>query len=147
MQMLEANWSAIRDEYLAVAAHAQAWHEKNLHNGLWDTIGLYEFGKWTARAPSCPITVQCLQAIPCLFLAGFSVLRPQCKIHPHVGYSQEVLRGHLGLVCPPSAWIEVAGERYSWQEGQVMVFDDTQLHKAANESNQARVILIADFFR
>lgn len=147
LQHLELHADQIRDEYLNVAHHRSTWHEKALHNGLWEMVGLYQFGKWLPAVQACPVTMQCLQAVPGLFLAGFSVLQPHCRIHPHVGYSNEVLRSHLGLICPSPSWIEVGGERYAWKAGEAVVFDDTQLHSAANESDTARIVLIADFFR
>lgn len=147
LKTLESSVDQIRAEYLQVADQRDKWHEKALHNGLWEMVGLYQFGKWLPSAHACPVTMQCLQSVPNLFLAGFSVLQPHCRIHPHVGYSNEVLRSHLGLVCPSASWIEVAGERYSWKAGEAVVFDDTQLHSAGNESETARIVLIADFFR
>lgn len=147
LQPLEARWEAIRDEYLAIAHRGKPWHEAGLHNGRWDTVGLYQFGKWLPEAGACPETTRALEGVPGLFLAGFSVLKANCRIHPHRGYTQEVLRSHLGLVCPQPAWIQVAGESYSWTAGQGVVFDDTELHSAANESAQDRVVLIVDFFR
>ena len=147
LKSLEANWEKVRDEFLNVAQQSQLWHEKNLHNGLWETVGLYQFGKWLPESKLCPVTTHLLQEIPNLFLAGFSVLNAQCKIHPHVGYSGEVWRSHLGLICPDAAWIEVAGQRHVWQPGQAVVFDDTQLHSAANDSKTQRVVLITDFFK
>jgi aspartyl/asparaginyl beta-hydroxylase (cupin superfamily) len=147
LKVLESHVDQIREEYLRVAHLSHAWHEKALHNGLWKTVGLYQFGKWLPDAQACPITLQCLQAVPNLFLAGFSVLEPHCQIQPHVGYTHEVLRSHLGLICPQNAWIEVAGERYSWKSGEAVAFDDTQLHSAINQSESSRVVLIADFFR
>ncbi|PUE37961.1 aspartyl/asparaginyl beta-hydroxylase domain-containing protein [Limnohabitans sp. Hippo4] len=147
LRSLEENWKLILDEYLSVAQQSQIWQEQNLHNGLWETVGLYQFGKWLPQSESCPITTHFLQQVPDLFLAGFSVLNPNCKIYPHVGYSNEVLRSHLGLICPESAWIEVAGERYIWKPGEVVIFDDNHTHSAANESNSQRVVLIVDFFK
>jgi beta-hydroxylase len=144
---LQDHWEAIRDEYLAIAHQGQPWHERALHNGRWETVGLYQFGKWLPQARACPVTTRCLRDVPGLFLAGFSVLKAGCRIHPHRGYTTEVLRSHLGLVCPQPSWIEVAGERYHWAPGQGVVFDDTQVHSAANESGEPRVVLIVDFFR
>lgn len=147
LNTLQLHWQAICSEYTKIAMHASPWHETSLHNGRWSTVGLYQFGKWLPAAQQCPTARACLQSIPHLFLAGFSVLEPNCHIKPHVGYSKEVLRSHLGLICPQGAWIEVAGQRHEWQEGEVVVFDDTQLHSASNKAASPRVVLIADFFR
>lgn len=144
---LETHWREISEEYERVAHQSRQWHEHALHNGLWQTVGLYQFGKWLPECDACPVTRQCLEKIPGLFIAGFSLLHPGCKIQPHKGYSDEVLRSHLGLICPQPSWIEVGGQQHHWRAGEVIVFDDTQLHSACNDSSATRVVLIADFFK
>ncbi len=36
------------------------------------------------------------------------------------------------------------GEKYCWHEGEGVVFDDTHLHDARNDSDQVRVVLWLD---
>jgi beta-hydroxylase len=95
----------------------------------------------------CPLTASLVHQIPGLFIAGFSLLKPNCKIKPHVGYTNEVYRSHLGLACPPQAWLKVDDETYHWRSGEVVVFDDTKMHSAENASNTNRVVLIVDFLK
>lgn len=147
LRPLEDNWETIRDEYLSVATKTSAWHETYLHNSKWDTFGIFFAGKRLEGEKDCPRTAELVHQIPGLFIAGFSVLRPGCVIYPHVGYTKAVLRSHLGLICPEGAWIEVGGEKHRWKAGEVVVFDDTVEHQAANEAQTDRVILIADFER
>jgi beta-hydroxylase len=85
--------------------------------------------------------------VPGLFIAGFSVLKPRCHIKPHVGYTPEVWRSHLGLICPEGAWLQVEDEKHEWTSGQVVVFDDTRLHSAGNDASTERVVLIVDFLK
>ena len=57
------------------------------------------------------------------------------------------MRCHLGLIVPNGCGIQVGDETRHWEEGKCLVFDDTTLHSAWNDSNRARIILIADFVR
>ena len=46
-----------------------------------------------------------------------------------------------------SCYISVDGERYSWRDGQGVIFDETYLHYAENQSDQMRIILFCDVER
>ena len=68
----------------------------------------------------------------------------------HTGPYNGVLRLHLGLVVPDPAeqcWIEVGGQRYSWREGQAVVFDDLYPHQVHNDTDGVRAVLFVDFER
>ncbi|WP_163435864.1 aspartyl/asparaginyl beta-hydroxylase domain-containing protein, partial [Escherichia coli] len=56
---------------------------------------------------------------------------------------------HLGLVTPNDdrCYISVDGERYSWRDGEGVIFDETYLHYAENQSDQMRIILFSDVER
>ena len=41
----------------------------------------------------------------------------------------------------------VQGETYHWHDGDAVMFDDTFLHDAANETDQVRVVLFLDAAR
>ena len=59
------------------------------------------------------------------------------------------LRYHLGLVTPNSdeCFIVVDDERYSWRDGEHVVFDETYMHYAHNDTDQDRIIFFADIAR
>lgn len=80
-------------------------------------------------------------------MAGFSRLAPRTHIEPHVGWAASVYRLHLGLVVPPKCQLRVADQTKTWQEGRCLVFDDTVEHKAWNDSDSARGVLLLDFLR
>jgi aspartate beta-hydroxylase len=40
--------------------------------------------------------------------------------------------------------LNVGGEHHHWQEGRVVVFDDTYEHEAWNHSSRTRVVMIFD---
>ena len=48
-------------------------------------------------------------------------------------------------ICGES-WAQ-RGERYFWKNGEAVLFDDTFLHEACNESDQVRVVLFLDLAR
>lgn len=81
-------------------------------------------------------------------MAGFSALAPGSYITPHKGYegySNHILRLHLGLVCPEGCGIKVGRKVMHWKEGKTLAFDDFITHEAWNYSNQTRIILLVDF--
>ena len=145
LKPLQDNWQAIRDEFLLYREQAELWHMKELHNERWRLYLLVHQYKKEAVWDNCPVTRELIKDIPGLYVASFSIMEPGCVIHPHRGYSSNVWRSHLGLVCPDGAYIQVQGARYEWQVGEMVVFDDTKKHRAANESAQERVILMIDF--
>ena len=59
------------------------------------------------------------------------------------------LRLHLGLSTPndDACYIEVDGIKKSWRDGEWMMFDETYIHHAHNETQQDRVILFCDIAR
>ena len=55
---------------------------------------------------------------------------------------------HLGVAVPTprgSARLHVASQVLSWEEGQLVVFDDAYLHWAENDGDTARIILHVAF--
>ncbi len=114
-----------------------------------------------------PKTADLLRRLPGLYTAFFSVLEPHQHIKPHWGYWKGFVRYHLGVVIPDDnrdrkCWIRInpqaqdrtqardaieQGERYFWHDGEAVLFDDTFLHDAANESDQVRVVLFLDLAR
>lgn len=121
-----------------------------------------------------PQTAALIASIPNVYNAFFSVLDPQQYITPHFGYWKGFVRYHLGIVIPNNnedqcCWLRVNpsiqddhnnrvghkrqreliedGEKYYWQEGKGVIFDDFNLHDAANDSDQIRVVLWIDIAR
>ena len=74
-------------------------------------------------------------------------MAPGSHIAPHHGWVTTVYRAHLGLVVPGKCALRVGDEVRSWQEGEVLVFDDTAEHEAWNHAATARTILLVDFSR
>jgi hypothetical protein len=65
------------------------------------------------------------------------------RLRPHCGMTNAQLKLHVGLVVPrvwdaatgadaPCAWLTVGGEARAWEEGAVLMFDDSFLHSVEN---------------
>jgi beta-hydroxylase len=165
---LEANWQTIKQELLALpTGKFIPWKETSLYDTGWDVFGLYGFGrKMDENCNFCPQTTKLVESIPGMFTAGFSSLKPNTHIKPHIGYHYEysetgelitnkvlngsILRLHLGLVIPKTEThsdcsIRVVDRVKNWQEGKCLIFDDTMVHEAWNRTEETRVVLIVDF--
>lgn len=146
---LEAQWEALRCEYLALPHDAfDPWIQRQMHGGGWTVFALYAMGQPIPGAcAACPQTARALRQVPGLSMAGFSRLAARSHIKPHVGWAASVYRLHLALVVPPSCRLRVATETRSWQEGRCLIFDDTAEHEAWNGSERPRGVLLLDFLR
>jgi aspartyl/asparaginyl beta-hydroxylase (cupin superfamily) len=76
----------------------------------------------------------------------FSLLAPRTRIPPHTGVANTRLVCHLALIVPPDCGFRVGNTTVEWKEGEAFVFDDTIEHEAWNDSDQLRVVLIADLW-
>lgn len=144
---LEANWQIIRQELeQLLPENFTAWPEKEIYNRGWDVFGLYAFEKKVEEnCQLCPQTTSLVEQIPGLTTAGFSALKPGTHIQPHTGYTNAVLRCHLGLIVPDNCAIRVGDRTKTWQEGKCFIFDDTFEHEAWNYGETTRIVLLLDF--
>jgi beta-hydroxylase len=158
LRPLEQNWQTIRDEALQLREMQKITAaQKNDDAGFnsffkegWKRFYL----KWyDASHPSaerfCPKTVALLHNIPSVKAAMFAELPPGGKLNMHRDPFAGSLRYHLGLITPNSdrCFIEVDGQRYSWRDGESVVFDETYIHWARNDSDIDRIILFCDIER
>lgn len=144
---LENQWSAVRREVEAIPSNQiEPWPEKSLYENRWDVYVLYNFGrKLEKNCARCPETTRLVESIPGLTTAGFSWMAAGTHIIPHHGYTDTVLRCHLGLIVPPGCALRVGDQTRSWQEGKTLIFDDTIMHEAWNRGDSTRVVLLLDF--
>lgn len=158
LSLLRENWEMIRDEALALrdasqiraaASYNDIGFNSFFRNG-WKRFYL----KWyndahPSAAALCPRTTALLRTLPSVKAAMFAQLPPGGKLNPHRDPYAGSLRYHLGLSTPndDGCWIEVDGTRYSWRDGQEVMFDETYLHRAANETQTDRIILFCDIER
>jgi beta-hydroxylase len=146
---LQTHWREIRAECLALP-HGEftAWPERALYRGDWDVYALYAHGRpWMENCVFCPLTAGLLSKLHGVVHAGFSRLAPGTRIAPHIGYTNAVLRLHLGLLGGEGCGLRVGGEQRTWREGECLLFDDTVEHEAWNGGGRDRVVLLVDFTR
>lgn len=164
---LEAETDAIREE-LRAAMEDMAGFRPYMNSGFhrpgnaneslidktdWSTLFLVENGKraedviarcprtWAAVAPALS---QVDTIMPTVL---FSLLKPGARILPHTGMFNTRLTCHLPLIVPPGCGFRVGNETREWEEGKLIIFDDSIEHTAWNDSDQDRVVLIFDIWR
>ena len=125
-----------------------------LDNPAWSTLYLWENGgpvdKNVARFPK---TFAALQAAPLARIGVrapsilFSMLKAGARIAPHNGMINTRLICHLPLIVPPNCGFRCGNESREWEEGKLLIFDDTIEHEAWNDSDEDRVVLIFDVWR
>lgn len=113
----------------------------------WKTLTFRIFGiDYQPNKDSCPTICSIIDKYPFIVTAEFSLLEPYTHIHPHTGFTGKLLRSHLGLIIPKGdAAIKVGEDVVKWEEGKVMVFDDSIKHEAWNNTNKKRVVFMFDF--
>jgi aspartyl/asparaginyl beta-hydroxylase (cupin superfamily) len=54
---------------------------------------------------------------------------------------------HLPLIVPKGCWLRVGNETREWEEGKLLIFDDSIEHEAMNPTGELRIILLFDIWR
>ena len=158
LSVLQENWPTIREEGLRLIEmkkiKASEQNNDAGFNSFFKTGWKRFYLKWyDASHPSaerlCPQTYALLQGIPSVKAAMFAELPPGAKLNPHRDPFAGSMRYHLGLATPNDdrCFIEVDGQRYSWRDGQGVIFDETFIHWAENASDSDRLILFCDVER
>lgn len=98
---------------------------------------------------SCPQTNKIIKQVPGCSSAMFSVLGPGKHILPHTGIYKGVVRGLLTLKAPSSGqcWIKINNQKIPFENGKLILFDETALHEVFNDSEEERVVLYLDIYR
>lgn len=117
----------------------------------WDGYYFYRHGqRRDDNCEACPQTAHAIDALPlCRVIEHapevfFSVFTPGTHLLPHRGVTNTRVVAHLPLLIPNACALKVGGETHVWEEGRVVMFDDTYEHEAWNRSDRARVVLIFD---
>jgi aspartate beta-hydroxylase len=120
----------------------------------WTALYLWRDGKLVPEvADRCPRTVEALSKMPLSHIghrtpaALFSRLEPGAHIPPHSGMLNCRLICHLPLIVPKGCWLRVGNETRKWEEGKLLIFDDSIEHEAKNPSGELRIILLFDVWR
>ena len=165
---LEAETPAIREELLALVegdADFRPYVENDPDRPHRDFHGLNDNPDWTAlylwrdgkiveeNAKRCPATMAALEKVPLSKIGSrtpavlFSRLEPGAHIPPHTGMLNCRLICHLPLIVPEGCWLRVGNETRQWEEGKLLIFDDSFEHEAKNPTDRLRVILLFDVWR
>jgi beta-hydroxylase len=158
----------IKDKMTDMEALGGGYTSGGVHTVQWKTF-MFKSGSFIEEnCRLAPKTADLLRRVPSLYTAFFSVLDPHQHIEPHFGYYKGFLRYHIGVIIPHDnadgcCWLRVnanlednaqrdrslieKGETYYWRNGEGVMFDDTFLHEAQNESDEVRVVLFLDVAR
>lgn len=158
LNVLEKNWEVIREEALALHSATQIKASDALDdigfNSFFKTGWKRFYLKWyntDLRSANrlCPETVALLDSIPSVKAGMFAMLPPGGRLVTHRDPFAGSYRYHLGLQVPESddCFINVDGERYVWKNGESVMFDETYLHYAENQSDMNRIVLFLDVRR
>ncbi|XP_045566611.1 aspartyl/asparaginyl beta-hydroxylase isoform X17 [Salmo salar] len=155
VKTLERNWRTIRDEALSVMDKTTGLfvpEEENLREkGEWGQFTLWQQGKKAGEScHSVPKTCGLLERYP--EATGckrgqikFSVMQPGTHVWPHTGPTNCRLRMHLGLVIPKTGCkIRCTNDTRAWEEGKVLIFDDSFEHEVWQDADSYRLIFIVD---
>jgi len=163
LKELADNWEMIRKEAIELMADGGFDQISDPDSPSYYDIGFRTFYKygWTkfyltwygythaSAQQSCPKTVALLNKIPTVNGAMFSVLPPGGQLTRHLDPVACSLRYHLGLDTPnhDDCYISIDDTRYSWRDGEPLLFDVTFLHFAHNDADKPRLILMCDIDR
>ncbi|KAM9626613.1 aspartyl/asparaginyl beta-hydroxylase isoform 8-T8 [Trichechus inunguis] len=155
VKSLERNWKLIRDEGLEVMDKARGLflpEDENLREkGDWSQFTLWQQGRKNENAcKGAPKTCALLEKFP--EATGcrrgqikYSVMHPGTHVWPHTGPTNCRLRMHLGLVIPKEGCkIRCANKTKTWEEGKVLIFDDSFEHEVWQDASSFRLIFIVD---
>lgn len=158
LKILKENWLVIREEAEKLYQTHQIIDSKKYNDiGFnsffrrgWKRFYIKWYGDPLSSAQMyCPKTLALIQKIPSINAAMFTLLPKKSFLFPHRDPYAGSLRYHLGLITPnsPDCRIHVDGNTYYWQDGQDVLFDETFVHSAENETEQDRIILFCDIKR
>jgi beta-hydroxylase len=156
LDKIKENYLIIREEAKALR-DAGVFHRKpsvdqpgynTFEKGGWRLYSLKWYTKkcGQAAAKMCPKTCAIVDSIPSVRSAMFTVLPPGARLGRHHDPVASSLRYHLGLLTPNSekCALTLDGDEYPWFDGEELLFDQTYLHSAVNNTDTLRVILFCD---
>mmetsp|Transcript_16214 Transcript_16214/g.23846 ORF Transcript_16214/g.23846 Transcript_16214/m.23846 type:complete len:433 (+) Transcript_16214:53-1351(+) len=135
-------------------------HDHKVVDGDWREVVLFGSGARPELAPFTSSLIRtCVPEATSLSEQGggeviFSVLGPNTRIRSHCGSTNLRLTAHLGLSVPfisekeekSACAIRVADKWLTWEEGRVLVFDDSFEHQVNNMTLKPRVVLLLRFW-
>jgi aspartate beta-hydroxylase len=121
--------------------------------GSWKSFYLLESGQINQKShETAPLLTQMIQRVTSLMTCSFgyayiSILGPYSHITPHCGPCNIKLRCHLPLIVPSDeCTIRVGSITKQFQQGELLIFDDSIEHEVRNDSSSSRVVLLFDIW-
>lgn len=171
-KVLESNFSTIREEYLnakyssnsnstenkgrLVSDYCLINNEHSLHKGNWNWYSYIQKGKKNNEnfKNFFPKTYNILNSLDNIIYdipfaySFFSELSNNSEIDYHYGPCNLRLRVHLGIDIPDTqdCYINIAENKYFWENGKCLIFDDSYIHSVVNNFNKSRTILLIDIW-
>jgi len=165
---LEKNFHAIRGELEAFnksrwssVGSAHRGNENSRHDadlvstGEWrEVVLLGDSDECEENCRECPMTAELLRSFSEVSQCAemrlgeslFSQLLPGTRLRSHCGPSNLRLTCHLGIRIPSGCKIVCGGEPCCWEEGKCIVFDDSFEHEVLHEGDEARTVLLVNFW-
>ena len=151
---LEDNFETVKGELLRLLAEDGVGFKAYLSEAQqrltgWNTFNLFFYGrKFEENCARCPKTTALLESLPRFERDHimFSALNPHARIPPHTGPMNGIIRAHLPIIVPPGCYIRVGPDERTWEEGKVLVFDDSFEHEVWNHSDSVRIVLFINFW-
>jgi aspartyl/asparaginyl beta-hydroxylase (cupin superfamily) len=151
---LQAAFPTIRRELLQLLERDGEGFQKYMNESDqrmagWNTFNFFFFGeKFEENCRLCPETTAVLESLPRFEKDHimFSALNPHARIPPHTGPMNGIIRAHLPLIVPDGCYIKVGDDERTWEEGKVLIFDDSFVHQVWNHSDEVRIVLFLNFW-
>ncbi|EDV20367.1 uncharacterized protein TRIADDRAFT_31864 [Trichoplax adhaerens] len=154
VRLLEKHWKSILKEGLNILNQETAGFQRETENlrcrGDWKQFQLYVRGQRNDdNCKRAPLTCSIINQIPEAKSnkrgqVQYSVMFPGTHIWPHTGPTNCRLRLHLGLKVPSAVSIRVGNETRFWEEGKVMILDDSFEHEVWHNGDSLRLVFIVD---
>lgn len=151
--MLQEQFKTIRDEWRAMDDLAYMGYAPLAMRNRWQVHLLHHMGvDLSGWSKQCPHTLEVISRLPGVCVAYpwgdalFSVHAGQSHLRPHCSVDNLRVRCHLALDVPSGCSIRVAQETRNWENGKVLLFEDSFEHEVWNHSDRRRGILILDFW-
>lgn len=156
LKVFEDNFEAIKKELLVVmrkqSSQETTWLQERpelvetVTNGWKSFVMRFFTMNYLPNLKACPTIQRIVETTPGLVTVEFSLLSADTHILPHTGFTDKVWRAHLGLIIPKGdVGIRVEDTIQGWEEGKVIVFDDSKEHETWNKTNEDRIVLMFDF--
>jgi len=151
---LKQHWTDIQDELRAHLDDSGVWvpgayaDSNKSYAPDWKIAGVLTADKW--QAPKrWRRTQSIIKQLPDVwpFEVFFARMPPHSTIAAHSDNLNYIITSHLALELEAGgSSIQVGNEERDWEEGEMLVFDTSYIHKCWNDSDKNRYVLVLRFW-